>query len=238
MPILLVPHVLLFLPVYLDRIASGILSRTPGPSSPRPVYQFMAYSSMALFAKQTIVALVDNEPEPYTHKHSKVLEYNTGYYGPLDRSTAAPVRILKSLGGHPATASVGWDVILCGFSLIVWAFVRRLEIPRITGNAGLNRITNEANANESGKDNSDQSHLKSAMTFDADRLGEDFRSESTRRRHGVSKSGGEDILISSVKVGNGGAGKPQLSAVRCALLALGGLGAIASGVLGAESEIS
>jgi len=247
MPVLLVPHAVLFLPVYLDRIAPKILSSTPGRNSPRPVYQFMAYSSMALFVKQAIMVLVDTEPGAHTHKHSTVLEFqrwhNAGYHNPLDRSTTAPGRVLKSLGDHPAAASVGWDVILCGFSLIVWASIRRLEITKITGNAGLNRIPDfdEVHDNGSKMDDSNQSRLKAATMFDADHGGQDSLSESTRRRRVVSKSADEDIPMSPVKADNGEEEmpeKPESAAASCALFVLGGLGAIASGVLGAESERS
>jgi hypothetical protein len=198
---------------------------------------------MTLFAKQTIVALLDNDSGAHIHRHSTVLGHislgNGEYHSPLDRSTTGLGRIFKSLCDHPAAASVGWDVILCGFSLIVWASVRGLKITKITGNAGLDRTLHleKANVNGASKNSSNQSPLKAATRFDAGHVGKDS-SGSARRRRVASKSVNEDNM--SLDKGCNGEGEMpenlESGAVSSALFALGGLGAIASGVLGAETE--
>jgi hypothetical protein len=248
MTVLLIPHLVLFQPLFLDRAVFPFWDRLPGSRSPRIIYRFMAICSMLLYAKQTIVALLDNDPGAHAHKHSAVLSYlqlqNPEHHGPVERSTTAISRIVGSLSDHPAAASVGWDVILCGLSLIAWASVRGVDIVKITGNIGFNRIPDDGSSAQDAKEG-DGGEAEQTMRRTRSRGEKASKASSngntgTRRRRGVSSSDGEGYdAQSSLEVTKGeeeAPENPEAGAASWGLFTIGGLGAITSGVLGAEVD--
>jgi hypothetical protein len=231
MTTLLVPHLILFVPVYLHHLVKVTFSvNRPGAQSERLVYRFMAYCSIALYVKQTFVALLDSDPGARINIHSTLLEYlrlqSGEQHGPVGRSTTALQHVLRSLGDHPAVASVGWDVLLCGLSLIAWAVTRGLDPVKISGNAGLNKIPYELDATRPVPKGGTRSRATKLSSL-----------EGARRRRGKSTSEVDgtysDTDNSTIAEDEG---NPEAGAVSWGLFALGGLGAIASGVFGAEAE--
>jgi hypothetical protein len=242
MTTLLIPHVVLFQPLFVDHLIFGFWDRLPGSRSPRVLYRFMAYCSIALHIKQAVVALLDNDPGAHSHKHSALLQYlylgNPGYHGPIERSATALGRVFGSLGDHPAVASVGWDVMLCGLSLIAWAVVRGLDVVKITGNAGLNKIPGDSTASRDSKGVEEEPARPGSQASIISKTAKS--NEGTRRRRVASASDeDENVAQSSMKVATGEEEVPENAesgAVSWGLFVVGGLGAIASGVLGAEVE--
>ena len=244
--LLLVSHLLLFRTAYVDRLVFGFWEHMPGSRTPATIYRFMSATSMLLHAKQTFVALLDNDPGAYTHRHSAVLEYlhlqSPGYHGSVERSTTAIGRVYGSLNSHPAVSSVGWDVLLCGLSLIVWATVRGLDLRRIASNAGLLRTVATDHKEDQIADDEPSKPVTRSSTSGKSKKSSNT---STRRRRGTAAES-DDSTYSDVDA-HGSSEKavegeeemledPEAGALSWALFALGGLGAVAAGVLGGEVD--
>jgi len=145
--VLLIPHLLLYLPLYIDRIVPHSFGSTH-PSSHdahrayTTVFKFISVVSFFLHLKQTLVALLDNEPGSHYHRHSSLIFHHDENRSKVERTSTAVGRVLGCLGDHPAVASVGWDVMLCGLSLVIWAAIRGLDTNGILEGAGLSRLGN------------------------------------------------------------------------------------------------
>jgi hypothetical protein len=83
--------------------------------------------SAALYLKSTILALVSNTPERYSYRHSLLHPFQEERLSTLNRGSTALGRLFSAIGEHPAVSAVGWDVILTGLSLGVWAGIRALD---------------------------------------------------------------------------------------------------------------
>jgi hypothetical protein len=115
---LLIPHLVLFRPLYLDRLAPLTYGSVKHPHRTYlAVYRFLSYASFLLYLKQTFVAIRGNDPGAFQHRHSQYLASlhlpHEHQRGPIQRATSSISRVLGSLGDHPAVASVGWDVLMC-----------------------------------------------------------------------------------------------------------------------------
>jgi hypothetical protein len=47
------------------------------------------------------------------------------------------MKVLGAIGDHPAVSAVGWDVILSGLSLGLWAAARSLDVQGVLASSGL-----------------------------------------------------------------------------------------------------
>lgn len=97
------------------------------------LFRFIASFSALLHLKSTAIAIVFNAPESQYHRHSLLHPFETERRSTFIRGYTAVNRVIGAIREHPAVASVGWDVILSGFSLGVWAAIRGLEITDIMG---------------------------------------------------------------------------------------------------------
>ena len=102
LPLLVVLHVLLFLPVIIpqhwrqtDLTLDGQPQTTNGVMT---LYRLTVGSSIILFVRATYLALRDQE-------------------------SGGALAIFNELRSHPAVSSVGWDVNLCFLSAAVWASI-------------------------------------------------------------------------------------------------------------------
>lgn len=249
LPLLMVSHLALYRPLYFDRflpIAYGSVNR-PGRSY-MFVFRFMAYASFLLHAKQTVVALLDNDPGAHEHRHSTYLAYLHLLHAQErtagDRSKTALGNVLAAIGDHPAVSHMGWDVILCGISLTAWATVRGLDISKIARAAGL--VTSKADSIVHGTAKTKTKTTEAAVSADE----VDTKSRRPRRRPKSSgrtkdavEDGEADSLYSRSNIdGPVFAGEEEMrqdfeaGAVGCALLFAGGLGVATASVWGAEVE--
>jgi len=55
----------------------------------------------------------------------------------LERSSTAVGKVLGAIGDHPAVSAVGWDVLLSGTSLGLWAADRGLDVQAILSSSAL-----------------------------------------------------------------------------------------------------
>ena len=246
---LLIPHLVLFRPVYLDRLAPLAYGSTKHPHRTYlAVYRFLSYASLLLYLKQTLVALLDNDPGAYQHRHSHYLAslhlpHEHGR-GAIKRTTSSVSRVLGSLSDHPAVASVGWDVLLCAISLATWAAIRGIEISRIASAAGLTTSTSSRQGSTFKSTHARSDSITSNASANASP-----GSKVRRRRKPSSKAQAEgdagekdgdfnpNDTVAPVVFGEEEEDENlEAGAVSWALYAVGGLGVLASGVLGAEFE--
>ena len=238
---LLIPHLVLFQPVYIDRLAPIAYGSTKHPHRTYlSVYRFLSYASFLLYLKQTFVALLDNDPGAHDHRHSHYLALlhlpHSQERGGLRRTTSSFGAVLGALADHPAVASVGWDVLMCGLSLAAWAVVRGLDVTRIASAAGLTTATTTSEEKESGSRKTSKSTSTTGATPN------DKPPRRRRKSAATSKSGDGEFLPSRDDEQPILRGEEERSenleagAVSWAMFACGGLGVLASGVLGAEFE--
>ena len=248
---LLIPHLVLFRPLYLNRLAPIAYGSTKNPHRTYlVVYRCLSYASLLFHLKQTFVAVLDNDPGEYQHRHSHFLASlrlpHEDVRGPVHRTTSSFARVLGSLSDHPAVARVGWDVLMCAVSLATWAVIRGLNISRIACAAGLTPSTGNQHSKTS---NSTHTHSTSVTSATSATANASPGLKVRRRRKPSAKVQGEDE--GAEKDGDFSPSEPvapnvvgeeeadenlEAGAISWALCALGGLGVLASGVFGAEFD--
>lgn len=142
---ILISQLTLYLPLYIDRLTPYNWGTThTNPHSARqaslPIFKFLSFTSISLHLKQTLLALIDNEPGAHHHRHSSLFSHHDQHRTTIDRTSTAISRVLASVTDHPAVANVACDVMLCGLGLVLWATVRGLDVSAILSAVGLARL--------------------------------------------------------------------------------------------------
>ncbi|KAG0652051.1 hypothetical protein D0Z07_1420 [Hyphodiscus hymeniophilus] len=91
------------------------------------IFRTIAATSVLLHFKSTALALFHNTPESHYYRHSLLHPFKEEHRSALSRGYTALSRLLGAVNEHPAVSAVGWDVMLSGLSLGIWAAVRGLE---------------------------------------------------------------------------------------------------------------
>ncbi|TVY44634.1 hypothetical protein LOCC1_G003981 [Lachnellula occidentalis] len=99
------------------------------------LFRTVSVISAALHLKSTIIALVSNTPERYAYRHSLLHPFKEEQLSTLDRGSTALGRLFGAIGEHPAVGAVGWDVIMSGLSLGIWAGIRALDAWEMLGSS-------------------------------------------------------------------------------------------------------
>jgi len=134
-----------YLPLYIDRLTPHHWG-TPhtNPHSARqaclPIFKFISFASITFHLKQTLLALLDNEPGSHHHRHSSLFSHRDQHLTTIERTSTAIGRVLGSVADHPAVANVAWDVMLCGLGLVLWATIRGLDVSDILAAVGMSRL--------------------------------------------------------------------------------------------------
>lgn len=97
------------------------------------IFRTIAATSALLHLKSTVLALFYNTPESHYYRHSLLYPFKEEHRSALDRGSTAIGRVFGAINEHPAVGAVGWDVILSGLSLGIWAAVRGLEPKKMLG---------------------------------------------------------------------------------------------------------
>ncbi|KAI9788490.1 MAG: hypothetical protein M1835_002237 [Candelina submexicana] len=123
----------LFYPLVLDRIVPRNWGTTYSSSHDAHraytrVFKFISVASFVLYGKATLVAMLDNTPDSHYHRHSMLFTHLEEHRSKLERGSTALAKVLGAINDHPAVGRAGWDVLLCGISLVVWAAVRGLDV--------------------------------------------------------------------------------------------------------------
>lgn len=91
------------------------------------IFQYISVFSALLHVKSTFLALFYNTPDSTYYRHSLLHPFKEEYRSTFDRSTTALGRVFGAIGEHPAVSAQGWDVLLSGLTLGIWATVRGLD---------------------------------------------------------------------------------------------------------------
>ena len=244
MALLLIPHLALFQMPYLHRLAPVAYGSTSKPNwSYLAVYRFLSYASFLLYLKQTFVALLDNDPGAHVHRHSHYLAllhlpHEQERRG-TTRAASAIGEVLGALGAHPAVASVGWDVVICTTSLGAWAIARGLDVSRIADTAGIGSSQQEPQQIRHQENDAVATTTTVTAKMPAGRPRK-TRKPTAKAAKEESKKGGsfdESQVKGPIPYGEEARPEnPEAGAVGWTMFALGGLGVLAAGVLGATSE--
>ncbi|CAG8974374.1 hypothetical protein HYALB_00010625 [Hymenoscyphus albidus] len=100
------------------------------PHTPQLTYStiFRTISAISLLhLKTTTLALIHNTPSEYTYRHSILHPFSSEHHSTLDRGSTAVTSLLGAIGEHPAVSAAGWDVLLSGLNLGIWAAARGLD---------------------------------------------------------------------------------------------------------------
>lgn len=122
------PFSLLALP-YVIPTSWGSVTTHPHDSQSTyvTVFRTIATTSTLLHVKSTASAFFYNLPDSTYHRHSLLHPFREEHRSALNRSSTAVGRVFGAIGEHPAVSAVGWDVLLSGLSLGIWAAIRGLD---------------------------------------------------------------------------------------------------------------
>ncbi|KAF3770516.1 hypothetical protein M406DRAFT_344220 [Cryphonectria parasitica EP155] len=90
------------------------------------LFRFMAVTSVVLHGMATLRGLRYNLPQAHYHRHSRFLPWDIEERSRWERTTTAIGKLLGSTRDHPVVAAVGYDVLISGLSVGLWAAVRSL----------------------------------------------------------------------------------------------------------------
>ncbi|PSR83646.1 hypothetical protein BD289DRAFT_279817 [Coniella lustricola] len=122
---------LTFAPLVLQNIAprswGTVHSSRKAESALIALFKLMAVMSFGFHGISTFKGLRYNVPHAHYHRHSKYLPWDIEERSRWERTTTALGKLLGSTGDHPLVAGVGYDVLISGLSLGLWAAVRSLR---------------------------------------------------------------------------------------------------------------
>lgn len=161
----LLPYSFLILP-YVVPTSWGIIPTHPHESRSTylTLFRTMTFLSAFLHARSTLLALFTDTPQSTHYRHSLLHPFKDQeeHRSFVDRSYIAMSRVFGAIGEHPAVGSVGWDVLLTGLSIGLWAAIRGLDVQQIldmnvplTWDAGRGLknifVGNQGNSNDEAK---------------------------------------------------------------------------------------
>jgi hypothetical protein len=122
------PLSFLWLP-YLVPTSWGTVHTHPHDAHSTYTALFRTISAISglLHVKSSATALFYNTPESIYYRHSLLRPFKEEHRSAFDRGSTAMGRVFGAIGDHPAVTAMGWDVILSGLSLGVWAATRGLD---------------------------------------------------------------------------------------------------------------
>jgi hypothetical protein len=101
------------------------------------LFRTISVVSFLLHGKSTVLALLVNTSDSHHHRHSVLHPFKQEHRTILERSSTAVGKVLGAIGDHPAVSAVGWDVLLSGMSLGLWAANRGLDVQSILSSSAL-----------------------------------------------------------------------------------------------------
>ncbi|KAL2009055.1 hypothetical protein VTN00DRAFT_7249 [Thermoascus crustaceus] len=134
--ILLVPHLLLFVPAILSPqiLPKGLQSihRNPEaiPKQYKTMFKWLLGIALLMHAQATYSALRDRSPVPFRRASDSCrFESSQG------DSHEPWRRLLGTMFEHPAVSSVSWDVVFCTVEFFTWTAVNGFSAKQILGEA-------------------------------------------------------------------------------------------------------
>jgi hypothetical protein len=246
----------LFLPIFLPRILplmAGHVDQTQGTTRKRSLSAFRTFSllSTAIYILQTAISLLDNDPGAHRHRHSLFHFHLDAERSKTARTRSAFARIIGSLTDHPAIGRIGVDVLLSSISLAAWAVMRGFDPKIILRAAGWvtkseldvatevkNIVAREVKSLMLERDRDEESEAEETPSPPSRRT-RGKKTSATRKKAPVvedeeseaeTESVGQNVLVGEEER------KPEWEsgALAWGMMVLGGLGAGAAGVFGAD----
>lgn len=199
---------LTFAPLILQSLAPvswGLVHPHPekANSAFTDLFRLMSFLSLVLHGTATFNGLRYNLPDSHYHRHSKLLPWDVEERSKWERARTASGKLLGSLADHPVVAGVGYDVLLSGFSIGVWAAVRSLKASHVLTSAvplyeNSDDVRGEHVSGQATEDDDDKASTTGSVRRSsrqhkarvpsvssvASRDGEDHRGAPTPRRRG------------------------------------------------------
>lgn len=122
---------LTFAPLILHAVAPtswGTIHRSHRKASSAllDLFRFMAAMSVILHGVATVTGLRYNVPHAHYHRHSILRPWDIEERSRWERTTTALGKLFGATTDHPVVAAVGYDVLISGLSVGLWAAVRSL----------------------------------------------------------------------------------------------------------------
>jgi len=132
MSVTLLSKSLPFLPLILPSIAPenwGTIQEHPHEaySTYATILRTISAVSALLHFKATASALFYNTPDSHYHRHILLRPFKEEHRSALNRGSTAVGKLFGAINEQPAISAVGWDVLLSGISVGIWAGVRGLD---------------------------------------------------------------------------------------------------------------
>jgi hypothetical protein len=130
------PFTFLALP-YVIPSSWGTINNSPHASHAHYATLFRTISTLSflLHVKSTSLGLFYNFPEEHSYRHAILHPFQSHHQSTTNKTSTAVGRLLGAITEHPAVSAVGWDVIISGLSLGVWAAVRGLDARELLGSS-------------------------------------------------------------------------------------------------------
>ncbi|KAI1460652.1 hypothetical protein F4805DRAFT_416630 [Annulohypoxylon moriforme] len=200
-----------FLPLILPEIAPtswGTIHTHPHDAY-RPfttLYRTVSFLSFVYHFKATATGLITSIPNSHRHRHSVFFAWDTEERTKWERSSTAVGKVLGSLYDHPAVMAVGWDVLICTFSIGLWAAVRATNTQHIIYSTYLNYGFNHKLEDPTGEIKRPSTPIKADRERDHE-FSEDVASEHSmtlRNRRRSTKSRVGSVASSNAPSDEGG----------------------------------
>lgn len=101
------------------------------------LFKAISIVSIILHGTSTVLAFFPNTLDSYYYRHSLLYPFKRERRIVSERSLTAIGKVLGAIGDHPAVGAVGWDVLISGLSVGVWAASRGLDVRAILSSSGL-----------------------------------------------------------------------------------------------------
>ena len=158
LPLLAVPHILLFIPVNVSKLAPRSWGRVH-PSGTfmlehhRYIYRLILWPSLVLYLKATLAVLLDTQIKIRNQSYSSATLFNFDIATQILQQFFGDKGFPSELFDHPAVSSVGWDVILCWVSAVTWL---------ATQDKGKRTLYDERQLLQTSSQNSHQAEIESS----------------------------------------------------------------------------
>jgi hypothetical protein len=142
MTVALMQRAMAFLPIILPHIVPerwGTVHPHPheAHSAYRKLFRTMSIISTLLHWKSSLIAGLYNAPDSHYHRHNLLHPFRQEKRTLTERTSTAVGKVLGAIDDHPAVSAVGWDVIMSGLTIGLWAVTRGLDVERVLASTGL-----------------------------------------------------------------------------------------------------
>lgn len=160
------------------------------------VYNALSIVSTAFYLRSTFWGVLLNSGATYHRRYNFVWSTHPWYERTLwSKLTSASGKILGAISDDPIISVIGWDVLLSGFSLCIWAAARGLDVKDMFGSIFPQIGKEDTSKNvafspetESNKEETPASPTESQGSPSTRRRGRSKRNANSTQKEGSSPS--------------------------------------------------